>query len=1405
MYQQYFAKKTVIREELAVRPQKKTRNKLSKLQRIDQAFDQEFLKTRDLTLNEVPRERLEEVRRQLKELAQRGPIAGIDWEERGPNNVGGRTRAILVDITDASNNTVYAGGVAGGLWKTTNFLDVTPTWTQINDFFDNIAVSAIVQDPNNPSTMYFGTGEGWYNADAVRGLGIWKTVDGGLTWNQLSSTGNSTFYYVQDLLIDRNGVLYASTRNGGLQRSTDEGDSWSQALSGSATDLELGEDGDIYVASGIFSTGSVRKSDFSTYGAATGASGNWLNITPAGSFQRIEMATAPSDSNRVYLLCQSGSGNGVSNIFRSDNAAGNAGITWTSVPVPTIIDQGSNPEFTRGQAWYDLIAAVDPNDEDVVYIAGVDALRSTNAGNNWTQITTWSLFAATGFTAAQNVHADHHAIVFMPGSSSQAIWGTDGGVAYTANANNSPKPSFVEKNTGYNVTQFYACAVSNESTDRFLAGAQDNGTHRFINPGINATTEVTGGDGGFCHIDEDNPNIQISAYTGNSYNITNNAWGSDTYVSFSGGKFINPTDYDSDNNILYTANGTGNYSLIKNVGTTNNSSTTSVASFSSTVSAITVSPNTNHRVFFGLERGLVFRVDDANTTAPSVTNISPPVSTPYCSSIAVQEGDDNHLLVTYSNYGTISVFESTDGGSSWTNVEGNLPDMPVRWAIFNPINPDQALLATEMGVWSTDDLNGSSTNWGATNFNLANTRVDMLQVRASDNLIAAATHGRGLFTTDDFSQARVNFLQGNNSVSEYADISTCPNYTDVQIGIQSAPNLLSADIEIGITVDAATTATDGVDFELLNSTFTYLASGSPTQFFTLRIYDDAAIEAAETVVLNLDVLNPGISEASNGSQLQHVLTIQDDDIDPSTAVSNTAEVGTGDFSLFSASPFRGYYEDERYQTIITADELLNAGFAAGNVTELAFYVYGKGSTQPYEGFSIKLANTSEIDLSSDFSSAATTQVYSADYSTVEGWNNFVFSTPFNWDGTSNLLIETCFNNSSYTSDDGILGYYNSAYMTTYTREDGVDGCAIEFSTYISNYKPYVQLSIGSSIEAEVALNTSQEEALGPNQTVYFYSPEGDIMAKVENLSSHDYGCTTVAIDRAGTGAIAQLGVETTEKAYFITPTNNNPTGSLNVTLYYTEAEIGGFEAVNAGGQSRNDLKIAKSEMSFNTATTATAQAISFTVLPSGILAFTATFADGLSGFTLADGIPEGGGGMLCPTFIVFDNEIIPAGTYQASDYIATQGNVELSAGANVMLEATNVITLSPGFTAASGTTLTIKNTFSPGGDCSTLSPASTVEGRTASVEAKKALNLTFAPNPFRDVANVAYFLPESGTIHLQIYDLNGRVIKTLVASQQQAEGYHQISLSAADWESGLYLLVLKTKGQRITQKIVVMK
>lgn len=741
------------------------RYKMSKQQRISEAYKLEFEKTHDPRTNTIPSERLKKAKKiaakRLSQNALKGPadaIPDIEWEERGPNNVGGRTRAILVDGSDNSNNTVWAAGVAGGIWKTTNFQSTSPTWIKSNDFFENMAVTVIYQDPNNTDIMYFGTGEGWFNGDAMKGLGIWKSTNGGDTWNQLPSTNSFDFYYIQDIIIDSNGNLYAATHRG-LYRSSDEGSSWSKVLGSqyeSFGDLEIGADGDLYATSGrYFYSGAVYKSDLDTHGNAMGGSGTWTDITPTGDFWRIALATAPSNSNRVYILCEGANSADVTAIYRSDNASGNSGVSWTSLPIPNIIDQGSNSIFTRGQAWYDLFVQVDPNDADVVFIGGVDALRSTDAGANWTQMTTWSLYGASGYSSAQNVHADHHNFIFMPNSSSNAIITTDGGLFYSTDANNtSSYPSWQSKNTGYNVTQFYACATSNEEGgNRFLAGAQDNGSQRFLNEGMNTTTAVSGGDGAFCHIDQDNANIQITSYVYNNYYITSNAWGSTSYQFESNdGRFINPTDYDSETNILYGAADTSKYSIMTNVGSSNTYSTTTLSNLTEKISAVSVSPNTQNRVFFGDNAGNILKVDNAHTSNPvsTVIGASPALPSSYVSCIAIENGDDDHLLVTFSNYGVNSVYETTNGGTSWTNIEGDLPDMPVRWAEFNPNLNTQAMLATELGVWTTNNLDGSNTKWGPSNAMLANTRVDMLQIRPVDNFVLAATHGRGLFTSESF-------------------------------------------------------------------------------------------------------------------------------------------------------------------------------------------------------------------------------------------------------------------------------------------------------------------------------------------------------------------------------------------------------------------------------------------------------------------------------------------------------------------------------------------------------------------------------------------------------------------------------------------------------------------------------
>ena len=199
--------------------------KLDKYDRMDLAMEHEFELTKDPQLNIVPRERLYETYELLRTTdLYRDMTYGqaFAWENRGPDNVGGRTRAIMVDPNDSSEETVWAGSVAGGLWKTTNISADDPQWKQVDDFMDNLAIGCLTYDPNNTQLMYFGTGEGWYNGDRVRGDGIWRSLDGGETWAKTNFTQS---YYVQKIVIDADGYLYAGTEDG-IWKSIDRGDSW---------------------------------------------------------------------------------------------------------------------------------------------------------------------------------------------------------------------------------------------------------------------------------------------------------------------------------------------------------------------------------------------------------------------------------------------------------------------------------------------------------------------------------------------------------------------------------------------------------------------------------------------------------------------------------------------------------------------------------------------------------------------------------------------------------------------------------------------------------------------------------------------------------------------------------------------------------------------------------------------------------------------------------------------------------------------------------------------------------------------------------------------------------------------------------------------------------------------------
>lgn len=759
---QYSQRAHLSRQELKAIP---------KRDRPDLAWEQDYLATMDPALGRPMPERLVSVYQQVAQQRQ-APVApgsaSTPWTERGPSNVSGRTRAIVYDPNDATGKKVWAGGVTGGLWYNTDITSASTTWVAVDDFWDNIAITAIAFDPANSNIVYVGTGEGW-GAGSGRGAGVWKSINGGTTWSHLSST--SSFYYINDMVVRNEsgyGVLYVAVRGNyygqtwhgsadqGLQRSTDGGVNFTQVLPNipgesqnfAAADIELGANNKIWVGTTTSSYSLTDKGGGRVLSSSTGTT--WTTNYTSTNGERVEVACAPSDANYVYALVEAG--NVVDAMVRTTNG----GSTWSTISEPDDDDPGiSSTDFSRNQAWYDLILAVDPNNRNTVLTGAIDLFKTTNGGTSWSQLSHWY-----GGFGHPFVHADQHAIVFKPGSSTEVLFGNDGGVYRSANITSS-SPGFAHRNNGYNVTQFYACAIHpNSGTDYFLAGTQDNGTQQFNGVGINSTTEVTGGDGAFCFIDQTNANYQITSYVYNSYWLS-----TDGGFSFGNsrvqddqttGRFINPADYDDQQDVLYSARTNTTINRIKNISSSPGIDNFSVAGMGSMASHLRVSPYTTSSttLFVGTGAGDLYKITNANGNSPSSTSIggSLPGGNISCVEIGASE---NELLVTFTNYGLTSLWYTSNGGSTWQGKEGNLPDMPVRWALFNPNDRNEVILATEVGVWSTSNFNSSSPSWTSSNSGLANVRVDMLQMRQSDYEVIAATHGRGLFSSNGFAAAQV--------------------------------------------------------------------------------------------------------------------------------------------------------------------------------------------------------------------------------------------------------------------------------------------------------------------------------------------------------------------------------------------------------------------------------------------------------------------------------------------------------------------------------------------------------------------------------------------------------------------------------------------------------------------------
>ena len=723
---------------------------------IREIMQHEFEMTKDPALGSVPIERLWDAISYTEALKQSNNYRSLTvaWQERGPifDSVGpsngntraggtgayssGRMNGFIVDAGDPTGNTVFAGGACGGIWKCTNFLSTTaaPNWVAVNDAMSNMSIVSFAQDPTNLDIMYSATGEPWYNLGAVRGNGVYKSTNHGVTWTQLGATAGIGRSF--KIICDASGNIYYATGGSGLLRSKDGGVSWTDirptsASSTTCTDLELSSTGILHASFGF--GGSTVFHRFTSSPATATSTLRWTTSTGIRNSstiaRRLELATI---ADTVYAVT-SNSSNNVDSCYKSVDG----GVTFSKM------NSVAMPNIANTQAWYDLTLSINPSNSHEIIVGGLDAYKSSDDGQTYSRLTYW-------VTNAPYVHADHHLMQWTKLGETQNIISiaTDGGIFYSLNNG----VTFTDRNKNLAIKQFYSCAIHPSDANYVLGGAQDNGSHQFKNAGLSYSTEVTGGDGAFVDIDQDQPQYQFTSYVYNQYRRSTNggaSWSSFN-ISSTIGDFINPFDYDDVQNIMLC--GANNNFFIRwndpqTASGTASTNTISLTELSGTVSTIQVSPYTTGRAYFGSSTGRIIRVDNTISTTGSgssdVTLLNQPASG-NVSCIAVGT-NDNNLLAVYSNYGINNVWYSNNGGTSWTGIDGNLPDMPVRWAVFHPTDNNKLLIATEAGVFTTGLINGGSTQWfPSPGFPLV--RTDMLKLRKSDNTVVAATHGRGMWS-----------------------------------------------------------------------------------------------------------------------------------------------------------------------------------------------------------------------------------------------------------------------------------------------------------------------------------------------------------------------------------------------------------------------------------------------------------------------------------------------------------------------------------------------------------------------------------------------------------------------------------------------------------------------------------
>ena len=943
-----------------------------------------------------------------------------------PGGGGGAGRVNAVRPQPGSSTIFYACAPAGGLWKTT---DSGVTWSVVNtDYLDAIGATDVAIDPSNNNILYLATGDG--DAGDTYAIGILKSTDGGATWSTTGLNWNVTQgRMISRLLIHptNSSILLAATSLG-IYKSINAGVSWVLTSAGSFKDMEF-KPGDPTV---VYASGT-------TFIKSSDTGDNFTAITsglPASNVGRLSIAVSAANAATVYVLAAKNTDSGFLGIYKSTNS----GVGFTSMATtPNLLGWNANGGDAGGQGWYDLAIECSGTDANTLWVGGVNIWKSTNGGTTWACNAHW-----TGSGGLPYVHADVHCLTWVPTNNSLYV-GCDGGVFRTTDNGGT----YSDVSSNLQISQQYKLGIAQLNGNKILTGWQDNGSN--LKNGT-AHSQVLGGDGMECIIARTNDNIMYGEiYYGAIYKSTNNGGTFNPIVNSGGtgvnadGAWVTPYAMGATDNDLYVGKSTIYKS--SNAGT----SFTAMGTFGTgVVNAFAVS-SSNANVIYASKGSALYKTSNANafsalTGLPSL----------YITSIAVSSTNENKVWVTFSGYTSGSkVYYSADGGATWTNISGSLPNIPSNTIVYHNTGSDALYVGTDAGVYYRDN---TLADWIPYMNGLPNVVVDELEIHAGLNTITAATFGRGtwrapLYTQPNLDLSVVSITSPNGN---FCSTDVTPTIALMNSGINAITSFqleytisgqttqiynwtgnLTAGNSVNITLPSSTLAAgaytlavnlvtinggndDNVGNNSSNSTFT-IVSGAANDICSsaTNLVINAAYVTANNTVTCFDTADPNCG----GSGIKDVwfkFTYTGGDV---TIQTNTGSMSDTRIAVYSdcTDPFAIACNDDISATNYNSRITLSCAQLTNGAT---YYIQAGGYAAGTGTFGIQVLATAV---------AGCTDVFACNYNECANQNNGTCSYPATWyldadaDGYYVSTTSACTSpGATYSSTQGISGDCNDA-------------------------------------------------------------------------------------------------------------------------------------------------------------------------------------------------------------------------------------------------------------------------------------------------------------------------------------------------------------------------------------------